>query len=276
MKGSLIALDHWNGREAAARMIDGRLDDLLIDPVNAPRIGAMFAAKVERPLKGQGGAIVSWPGGQGFLRRAKGLSPGTTLKVQVSGYAEPGKAPPVTDRLLFKSRYAIITPDAPGLNVSRAIKDEDRRDQLKGLAISEMADAPENWGLILRSAAEAAADEAVSEDIAAMIDACMAAVESTSDLGKLSPGDGPHLMAWREWGGADQIETQDGCFEDHGILDDVEKLAAPLVDLGPHSMAVEPTRALIAVDVNTGQDVSPAAPLKANLAALKDLPRQLR
>jgi predicted amino acid racemase len=38
-------------------------------------------------------------------------------------------------------------------------------------------------------------------------------------------------------------------------------------------MVVEPTRALVAVDVNTGSDASPAAALKANLAAARALPR---
>ena len=41
-------------------------------------------------------------------------------------------------------------------------------------------------------------------------------------------------------------------------------------------MYVEPTRALVAVDVNTGGNFSPAAGLKANLAAARELPRQLR
>ena len=41
-------------------------------------------------------------------------------------------------------------------------------------------------------------------------------------------------------------------------------------------MMIEPTRALVAVDVNTGPDTSPAAGLKANIAAARDLPRQLR
>ncbi len=41
-------------------------------------------------------------------------------------------------------------------------------------------------------------------------------------------------------------------------------------------MLIEPTRALVAVDVNTGPDTSPAAGLKANIAAARDLPRQLR
>jgi Ribonuclease G/E len=41
-------------------------------------------------------------------------------------------------------------------------------------------------------------------------------------------------------------------------------------------MFIEPTRALVAVDVNTGGDFSPAAGLKANLAVAKALPRMLR
>jgi Rne/Rng family ribonuclease len=48
------------------------------------------------------------------------------------------------------------------------------------------------------------------------------------------------------------------------------------VALAAGSMTIEPTRALVAVDVNTGADVSPAAGLKANLAAARELPRQLR
>jgi Rne/Rng family ribonuclease len=39
---------------------------------------------------------------------------------------------------------------------------------------------------------------------------------------------------------------------------------------------IEPTRALVAIDVNTGGDTSPAAGLKANLALVRELPRQLR
>ena len=41
-------------------------------------------------------------------------------------------------------------------------------------------------------------------------------------------------------------------------------------------MVIEPTRALVAVDINTGPDTSPAAGLKANIAAIRALPRELR
>lgn len=273
MKGRLIALDHWQGCEAAALMVDGRLEDLLVDATGVPRLGSIFLARVERPIKGQGGVIVSWGSGEGFLRRAKGLKPGETIRVQVSGYAEAGKAPPVTDRLLFKSRYAIVTPDAPGINVSRSIRDDDRRDALKGIGIEAMGGA--SFGLILRSSAAEAADDEIADDVLAMVDACSAALEA-SDIGLVRDGDGPHLNAWREWTDLAQIDTSQGSFEANGVLDAIDGLAETDVPLGPYSMAIEPTRALIAVDVNTGSDLSPAAALKANLAAIRDLPRQLR
>ena len=57
----------------------------------------------------------------------------------------------------------------------------------------------------------------------------------------------------------------------------LDALRAAHVPLGGGaSMYVEPTRALVAVDVNTGGDTTPAAGLKANIAAARELPRQLR
>ena len=60
-------------------------------------------------------------------------------------------------------------------------------------------------------------------------------------------------------------------------MEAIEALLAPRIALtGGGHMMIEPTRALVAVDVNTGPDTSPAASLKANIAAARDLPRQLR
>ena len=90
MKGNVIALDTWAGRDAAAMMIDGQLDDIIVAPPKGePAIGAIFAAVAERPLKGTGGQFVKLPDGlKGFL---KGNAPqGRVLAVQVNGCAEPG------------------------------------------------------------------------------------------------------------------------------------------------------------------------------------------
>ncbi|MEJ6397301.1 ribonuclease E/G [Yoonia sp. 208BN28-4] len=275
MKGRTIVLDHLNGVEAAALLVDGKLDDLLIDNEDAPRPGAIFRAICDRPLKGQGGMMLRLPDGEtAFLRQGKGLRPGQPLLVQVTGYADDGKAVPVTDRVLFKSRYAIVTPGKPGLNISRQITDEEERDRLHGIAHSVHEG---DHGLILRSACFAAPDDEIAEDISAMLDmadAIMADVDGIAEA--LTEGDGPHVLAWRDWTAKADVVTDAGAFENLGVLDQIDALGSPLVPLDAGTMYVEPTRALVAVDVNTGGDTSPAAALKANLAASRALPRALR
>lgn len=275
MKGTQIALGELGGYEAAALMRDGRLEDLLIDS-EAPRPGAIYRAIAERPMKGQGGLFVKTPDGNAFLRQVKGVCPGEALLVQVTGYAEEGKALPVTTKLLFKSRYAIVTPEAPGLNISRAIRDEEERDRLLEIAHEEMGGT--DMGLILRSACAGAGEEAIAEDIVAMRDLAQAVLGDAegNEAEKLTEGDGPHLLAWRDWGEPDALDQSPEAFEQCGVWDALEALKSAKADLGEGSIYVEPTRALVAVDVNTGGDTSPAAGLKANLAAARDLPRQLR
>ncbi|SHG99158.1 ribonuclease E/G [Marivita hallyeonensis] len=275
MKGQLIALDHVNGVEAAALMVDGRVEDLFVAS-DLPAPGTIYRAIVERPMKGQGGMFLRTPDGSAFVRQVKGLSPGQPLLVQVTGYAEPGKAIPVTAKVLFKSRYAIVTPDAPGINVSRRIKDDDARETLLEIAHEAMHDG--GFGLILRSSCDGADADEIAGDVTAMANlAAQVTADAQGDAETLVEGDGPHLLAWREWTDKAEIDTAEGSFERHGVLDVLDALRTRDVPLGARaSMAVEPTRALVAVDVNTGGDTSPAAGLKANLAAVKDLPRQLR
>ena len=275
MKGMTICLDHIAEREAAALIKDGSVTDMLFDS-DLPRPGTIYRAQADRPVKGQGGMFVKTPDGSGFLRQIKGLAPGQSILVQVSGYAEPGKAIPVTAKLLFKSRHAIVTPDAPGLNLSRAIKDEEERDRLLEVAHAEMAG--HDMGLILRSACTGAEADVIAEDIAAMADlATSVMADGTGDPEKLVEGPGPHELAWRDWATGEDLDAEAGAFERHGVLDVLDELREVLVPLSSGgAMFVEPTRALVAVDINTGGDTTPAAGLKANLAAAKDLPRQLR
>lgn len=278
MKGRVAALGQIGPYRAAALIVDGRLDDFLIEPVeDVPTPGAIYRAVVDRPLKGQGGVMVKLPGTTGFLRQGKGLQPGASLLVQITGYAEDGKAVPVTPKVLFKSRYAIVTPNAPGLNVSRSIKDDESREALLEIAHQEMDES--NFGLIVRSSAATAAAKDVGEDIAAMRAMAEHVLADADGSGPelILDGPDPHHLAWREWDAPDMIATEDSAFEDHGVLDLLETLSGPRVALdGGGHMYVEPTRALVAVDVNTGGDMSPAAGLKANIATARDLPRQLR
>ena len=279
MKGRSVILGDISGRAVAALVVDGQLDDLLIDPADdTPLPGAIYRAVADRPMKGQGGLFVKLPQGTGFLRQTNGIAPGQRLLVQVTGPAEPGKALPVTTRLLFKSRYAILTPDAPGLNISRRIKDEDLRADLTALAEDVMRGTDPTIGLILRSAGQHAVAEDIAADIAAVRDlalAVLADLDGPPEL--LVEGAGAHETAWRDWAEPQPDEVIEDGLEATGVLDLIDALKFPHVPLSTGgSMMIEPTRALTAVDVNTGPDTSPAASLKVNIAAARDLPRQLR
>lgn len=281
MIGRIVVLDELRGRKAAALVVDGQLQDFLIDAGDdALQPGAIYRGVVDRPMKGQGGVFVKLPDASGFLRQVSGLAPGQRVLVQVSGVAEPGKAVPVTPRLLFKSRLAIITPGAAGLNISRRIRDEGRRAELDDIARKGMAGAAADLGLILRSASEDADVGEIAEDIATMRRLAEAVLTDT-DGGPELLVDAPdaHLAAWRDWSdpAPDEVVQGEGSFANHGIVEMLDALLAAKVTLpGGGHMMVEPTRALVAVDVNTGPDTSPAASLKVNIAAARDLPRQLR
>lgn len=283
MKGRIAVLDHWNGRAAAALVVDGHLQDLLIDPPPGAGTcpGAIHRAIADRPVKGQNGIIVKVGNGQmGFLRQGRGIAPGDRLLVQVATWAEDGKAAPVSTKLLFKGRFAIITPGAPGRNIARAIKDEARRDRLAELAHDALADAPQDFGAILRSAAAGGDDAMIAAELHELrLLAEQVLADASGDAELLVDAPDAHQLAWRDWSDPDpdQVFDSAGSFAAHGVLEMIDALRSPLVPLSNEaSMFIEPTRALVAVDVNTGGDFSFAAGLKANLAAARDLPRQLR
>lgn len=284
MKGSLLVLGRFRDRELAARLVDGVIEDVLIAPADdgaLPAPEAIFRAVVGRPVKGLGGVFVDLPGGQtGFLRQTRGLAPGARVIVQVSGVAEGGKAVPVTTRLLIKGRTVILTPEAPGLNISRAIREPEARARLDALARAGMAGADETLGLILRSASAEARDDEIADELAelrGLTERLLADTGGPAEL--LLDAPGPHDLAWRDWAHPlpDTVEQGPDAVAALGVdamLDDLLRARVPLP--GGGHMFIEPTRALVAVDVNTGGDTSPAAGLKANLAAARDLPRQLR
>lgn len=282
MKGRVVILDHIGDRRAAALMVDGVLDDLALDPPDdsPPMPGAILRGVPDRPMKGQGGTMVKLDGMNGFLRGGgKPPIPGKPLLVQVTGVAEPGKAVPVTQRVLFKSRTCIVTPGAPGVNVAKSIADETQRFNLKSLG-EELLETAEH-GVIFRSAAADAELEDVTEDLRDQLDLALAVMEDAAEGAPALLVDAPdaHHMAWRDWGvpTPDEIVTEAGGFSDHGVFDALDVLIQPGTVLGTGTtLYIEPTRALVAVDVNTGADTSSAAGLKANIAAARALPRLLR
>lgn len=268
MKGTTIRLGTFGKRAVAALLIDGVLEDLIVES-DAPRPGTVYRARATRPVKGQGGMFFDTPDGPGFLRGAKGLVPGRTYLVQVTGHAEAGKAIPLTDRLVFKGRYAIATAAAPGINISRTVRDDGIRQALLEIAEPFVPDLA-GCGIIFRSAAEAADPAVVRADLESTLDTAIVTLgDESTEMQTLFRGPGPEGIAWRDW-----PEAPPASDDLDSLIDLARRAVHPLP--GGGSIAVEPTRALVAVDVNTGGDTSPAAGLKANIAAARDLPRLLR
>jgi ribonuclease G len=281
MKGRVVVLGQTRGREAAALVIDGCLEDLLIAPGDDQGFlpGTILRGVVDRQMKGQGGVFVKLPGGaKGFLREAGGLTPGQALIVQVSGRAEAGKALPVTLRVLFKGQLGIVTPLAPGLNISRRIRDSEERARLETISAGAMAAS--TFGLIVRSAAEGQDEAEILAEVSRLRELAEAVIADNSGPPELLlDAPMPHAEAWRDWSDPAPDDVAEGpeTFMTHGIEEMIDALLTPEVPLaGGGNMCIEPTRALIAVDINTGNDTSPAASLKANIAAARELPRQLR
>ena len=278
MKGTIAVFDTWRGRGAAARLVDGLLDDFLVDPPETRiRPGAIYRAKAGRQMKGLGGVVLDGPDGALFLRNAKGVRPGDTLLVQATTFAETGKAAPCTTKLVLKSRFALVTPGAEGRNLSKAIRDEERRAELHDL-LAEL-NVPRGAGLVLRTEAEHSDDTAILDDANAMLDLARSVMAEPPEGApeKLLEGPDAELLAFRDWPSPDAVERSSGAFEHLGVLDQIDAIASGEEVLpGGGTIVVEPTRALVSVDVNTGGDTSPAAGLKTNIDALRALPRALR
>lgn len=262
----------------AALIVDGRLEDLLIDPPagdETPMIEEIHRVRVRRVIARQGAAHVKLEsGGKGFLRDAKDVAEGDLVVAQVTGFAEPGKGPPMTAHRLHRGRYAILTPHASGANVSRALKDPEERARLAAIG-AERVD--ENGpGLIIRTAARDRERETILEDIDDLL-ALEASVAADGPPGKLADAPGAEVTAWREWGDPDDLIREAGAFDQLGLWEEIRALRTLRADLGHGAwMMVEPTSALVAVDVNTGADMSNDAAAKANLATCNGIFRQLR
>lgn len=294
MKGRIVLLlEAGHGAPSMAACVDdGRLTDLLVDAPEddaTPSPGAVHRAKVTRVIPSMGAVFMDiGDGREGFLKTgaAKGYSSGDLVMVQISRHAEKGKATPVSDEPLFKGRFSILTPHAPGINVARKIKDTDERARLKAAAeaaleeLGQLGDgAP---GVILRTGAEGIPAEAIEDDVRSLAELrAEAETSDPADLGEVVAAPTAEVQAWRDWTNPypdDAIHGGPEMFEHYGVWDAIEALRRVRVELGEGGawMSIEPTSALVAVDINTGASFTPNAGLRANLAAAENLPLQLR
>ena len=332
MSGTLI-IGKLRGPEMAA-LVEDRVTDWVFGPTQKPVPETVFKAKVDRLLPGSDAAFVALGDGQqGYLRDAKGLASGEFLLVEATSIPEPGKAVPVSRRVLYRQRYTIHTPGAPGINVARGIDPSEERARLIRIVddhvasmedwVSRMADicdpddvarvrrvlsALRDGGTILRTAAKGQPSERITRDLDLAVAARLSAEDELADPemppGLVAMAPLPREYGLREWGDrADRIvvgpgdfdtltqieahrlspfverieSMRDDPFDHYGVWDEIERLKSSRVDLPSGAwMAVEATRAMVTIDVNTAGEFGGGAALTANLEAARELPRQLR
>ena len=230
MSGTLVLARMQRGPEMAALVENGRVTDWIWGPTRGPRPETRYKAKVERPVPGAGAVFVSLGEvGQGYLRDARGLKPGAVILVEATGIPEPGKAIPVSPRVLYRERFTIHTPGAAGVNVARGITEEEERARLGGIVEGHVADmvdwlgrmaelrdpddvarvrrvveAHRSGGTILRSAARGQPAERIVTDLnlatAARLEAEDALADPATPLGPIDEPPLPRVYALREWG----------------------------------------------------------------------------
>jgi ribonuclease E len=239
------------------------------------------------------------------------LTPGQDLLVQVSRGPVGQKGPTVTTRISLPGRYVVLLVNSTRSGVSRRFEAE-ARDRARALAKDLVV--PDGMGTILRTASL----DRPREDLQADLDALVALWESLrarleagreprlvhaeSDLAlraarDLLPPDASRIVVDRgdvadrvraylegASSAAVPVELHEGpapLFHAFGVEDQIEEAFRRTVRLpSGGSIVVDPTEALVAIDVNSGrllgeEDLETTA-LRTDLEAASAVARQLR
>ncbi|MFH0916913.1 MAG: Rne/Rng family ribonuclease [bacterium] len=327
MKQLLISRDSLETRVALIE--EGRLAELYLErPGFLSLVGNIYKGRVENVLAGMDAAFVdiglerngflyvdevSTPEiGAGQSRKITNLlQGGNELLVQVTRDAMGGKGPRLTTQLGLAGRYLVYMPESATSGVSRRLDDEER-ERLRSIC-RELR--PAVGGLIIRTAAEAADEEAIARDLRflqrvwggverrAAVSHAPSLVYTESELAvravrDLMGSDFGNVLVDEERlhrrlvnylravapelaGRVDRYEGSVSLFERFGVEGETKKALARRVGLpsGGH-IVIDHTEAMTVIDVNTGRYVGKRfledTTLKTNLEACREIVRQLR
>ena len=258
--------------------------------------------------------------GNGKDRRSRRLPPiqdliqkGEKLLVQASKEAIGTKGPRVTSHISLPGRFLVFMPGSSHIGVSRKIEGREERSRLRGLARDVVPS--EGPGVIIRTAGEELTKEVFAREYG-MLSETWEKIQRTSKSVKppslihreaqLTSGiirdvftqrvdaliidskqvwdevrayldkTDPTLLA-RVHNYADPVPL----FDKYGIEDAIREAFQRRVDLPSGGyIIIEPTEALVSIDVNTGRYTGRKDPektiLRTNMDAAKEIARQLR
>jgi ribonuclease G len=327
MKLLLVSRDSLETR--VALLEEGRLAELYLErPGSVSLVGNIYKGRVENVLAGMDAAfvdiglerngflyvdeVVTSEGGAAQSRKiANLLQGGKELLVQVTRDAMGGKGPRLTTQLGLAGRYLVYMPNSGASGVSRRLDDQER-ERLRSIC-KELK--PETGGLIIRTAAEGADEEAIARDLR-FLQRVWGGVERRSAVARapslayteaelamravrdlLGPDFGRVLVDEERLHRrlvnylravapelAPRVELYQGAaalFERFGVEGETKKALARRVELPSGGyVVIDHTEAMTVIDVNTGRYVGRRfledTTLKTNLEACREIVRQLR
>lgn len=255
----------------AGAVVLGRVVEL------APKLGAVFVdIGQERPA---------------YLQGVKGLTQGQAVLAQVKADAHGGKGATLTADIALPGRHLTLTPTRPGLVVSRKLSDDNRTHLLDRLAPL----VAEGEGVIARTHAIHAGEDDLAAELASLRAAWAAIAAGRAGrapallwrpdplerllaehpgVARVVVDDDAAFAAARGRFGAVVERHRDGpLFDLYDVADHLAAALSPVVHLPCGGrVAIEPTAALTAIDVDSG----PANPIEANLQAVPVIARQMR
>ena len=240
------------------------------------------------------------------------LKAGRDLLVQISRESASAKGDRLTCHLGIPGRLLVLLPVFPKVAVSRRIDDPGERERL--LAILEGL-GEGRAGFVARTAANGAERSRLEAEAARLFETWRAIRDSAEcarppavvheepglhlRLLRDAPGDGFERMVLDDREAYEQalamlgqvdpvlasrVELHGGprpLFETYGLEPELERALRPRVWLDSGgTIVIEPTEALVSIDVNTGKSVQGVSPeetvLETNLEAAKEIARQIR
>lgn len=293
------------GRLAVAALVEnGRVEDLAIDRASAdgeaasPLYGTIYRATCETLRKGLGAFLRLAPGESGFLQAGARGAPadaGEVLIVQVKNEGErapgdeSGKAAVVSREIALAGRFLVHLPFARGVKQSKRLEDERLKDRL-GEPLGHLP-----GGFVLRQSAARAGESEIVAEARRLADEAVAL--NARKAGRLLPapcalrrllsdhGAAPVRRIAADEAGAPAAAATLAAFapdlapllerdESLDLAPVVQSLHDRRVDLsGGASLVIEPTAALLAIDVNAGPRSDTA---RVNREAAAEIARQLR
>ncbi|MCW2277125.1 Rne/Rng family ribonuclease [Heliophilum fasciatum] len=239
------------------------------------------------------------------------LTQGQRVIVQITREASGSKGPRVTCNLTLPGHWLVLVPRSEQIGVSRKIESAGERERLRAIVA---AHCPADCGVIVRTAAEGVSEAELLDDLQRLTHQWQEISEQarrerppfllqrnddlitrllrdvlTDAIERIRVNDLTLYRSILRWGTNNGIDLHPRLSLDSGadywneycLQQELEKALRPKVWLKSGGfLVIEPTEALIVIDVNTGkytgkQNLADTAH-RTNLEAAQEIPRQLR